>query len=307
MPGIWITPRSSTSRASRRTSALAGSGTGPPHMPLCSGWSSAAHAHVGDHEPAQAGRDRRQAGVEVRRVGEHDHVRVEPRAVRAQERLEVRRADLLLALDDQLHVAGQPPVRGETGAQRRHVHHESGLVVDDAAPVEPAVRAQRRLERRGEPLLGAARRLHVVVRVDQHGRRARRRRGATRRRRTGARRAPQAPPPARARSRAAAPPTACAERSSSRGSKPAADTPGMRASSRSSASVRSKSRVELRECGVAIRLSPPRARESIVEEAMALTGSCLCGDVRVRDRRSARAARRTVTARCAARRTARRS
>ena len=57
------------------------------------------------------------------------------------------------------------------GAQRGDVRHDAGLVVGGAAAVEPAV-ALDRLERVALPQRQVADRLHVVVGVEQHGRRA---------------------------------------------------------------------------------------------------------------------------------------
>ena len=59
--------------------------------------------------------------------------------------------------------------------KRRQMRCDTGLVVGAAAPVESAV-AFGRLERRRRPLGGIAFGLHVVVGVQQHGRRSRRRR-----------------------------------------------------------------------------------------------------------------------------------
>jgi hypothetical protein len=62
-------------------------------------------------QPAQARGERRDAGGVVRRVGEDDHVGVESLAVRREEPGQVRRADLLLPLDDPPDVHGEPPAR----------------------------------------------------------------------------------------------------------------------------------------------------------------------------------------------------
>ena len=82
------------------------------------------------------------------------------------------------------------------GAQDREVGHDAGLVVGGAAAVEPAV-ALGGLERRAGPQLVAARRLDVVVGVEQHGRARRAARASGRsppgrrpRRRRSGRRAP---------------------------------------------------------------------------------------------------------------------
>ena len=107
-------------------------------------------------------------GREVRGVREHEHVGAQPLAVGAQELGEMQRADLLLALDEHLHVERQAARRVAPGAQRRHVEQQPRLVVDDAAAVEAPVAPQGRLEGRRLPALGPPRRLHVVVGVDEH-------------------------------------------------------------------------------------------------------------------------------------------
>ena len=93
-------------------------------------------------------------------------------AVPLQERLEAGRADLLLALDEELEVQGQPARGLEPGAHRGDVGDEGALVVHRSPPVEAPV-ALGRLEGRRHPLLRPARRLHVVVAVDEQRGRAR--------------------------------------------------------------------------------------------------------------------------------------
>ena len=101
---------------------------------------------------------------------------------------EVRRAGLLLALDQQLDGdrGGVAAGGGEVRAHAEQVEGDVALVVDRAAArAAPGRRGRRRggLERRVHPQLGRVDRLHVVVAVDERDRRARRRRWATRRRR----------------------------------------------------------------------------------------------------------------------------
>ena len=105
----------------------------------------------------------------------------EPVAALAQQRGEVRRAGLLLALDQQLDGDGGGVAAGggEVGAQAEQVEGDVALVVDGAAGVQlGAVGALDAggLERRVHPQLGRVDRLHVVVAVDQRDRRVRRRR-----------------------------------------------------------------------------------------------------------------------------------
>ena len=138
-------------------------------MPLWMGWSSARTRHVHRDQSAQTGRERGHAGGEVRGIGEHHDIRREPLAVPAQELRQVLRTDLLLPLDDQLHVQGRRSLRREPRPQRREVEQQARLVVDHAASVEASVAAQRRLEGRRPPAIEAAGGLDVVVRIHEHG------------------------------------------------------------------------------------------------------------------------------------------
>jgi hypothetical protein len=130
-----------------------------------------AHAHVDVHDAAKARGERRQPGVEVRGVREHEHVASQPLALRAQEAREMERADLLLALDDPLHVDRKASLALEPGALRSDVEQDARLVVHDAAPVEASVAAAGRLEGRRPPVREPSRWLHVVVGVDERRRR----------------------------------------------------------------------------------------------------------------------------------------
>ncbi len=80
-----------------------------------------------------------------------------------------RAGDLLLALDEQPDGDGQVVAERTEGAD---VGHDPGLVVGGAAAVEAAV-ALGGLVRRGVPVGRVVLGLHVVVGVEQHGRRAR--------------------------------------------------------------------------------------------------------------------------------------
>ena len=80
------------------------------------------------------------ADVEVAGVGEHDDVgRHLGPGTSSRKLAQVLGADLLLALDDELHVEGQRPARAELRADGGDVGHDAGLVVGRAAAVEPAV------------------------------------------------------------------------------------------------------------------------------------------------------------------------
>ena len=84
----------------------------------------------------------------------------------ADERLEVRAADLLLALEDDADVDWQRPGLPEVCLERLDVHEQLPLVVGGAARVDPPV-ADRRLEGGGRPQLHGVGRLDVVVPVDE--------------------------------------------------------------------------------------------------------------------------------------------
>jgi hypothetical protein len=126
------------------------------------------HVHVDD--AAQAGRQGRDLGAPVLRVGDDHHVGGQEVLVLAQQPFEGGGAELLLALDEELHAHGRLPA---VGAQRGDVRHHSGLVVGDAAAVQPPVLLDDG-ERVGLlPLREVADRLHVLVGVQQHRRLAR--------------------------------------------------------------------------------------------------------------------------------------
>jgi len=100
---------------------------------------------------------------------EHQDVAVEACAMCAQEICEMLGADLLLPLDDELDVHRKRARCVEPGAERGHVENDPRLVVDDSASIEAPVISARRLEGRRAPVALPARRLHVVVGVDQEG------------------------------------------------------------------------------------------------------------------------------------------
>ena len=132
----------------------------------------ALHLHVHLADAAELIGERGVTDVVVAGVGEHDEVRGHLRPVLLEEAAQVPRADLLLALDDELHVErerlGRPQVRADGG----HVGHDPALVVGGAPAVETAV-ALGGLEGGREPLLRAAGGHHVVMPVEEHGGRAR--------------------------------------------------------------------------------------------------------------------------------------
>ncbi len=121
--------------------------------------------------PAQRHRQRRNLGAPIVRVGDDDHVGRQRVTMGGQQSAQRRRTGLLLAFDEYRHADRRiATVRPE----RRQMRCDTGLVVGAPAPVEPAV-ALGRLERRRRPLRRIALGLHIVVGVQQHGRRTRRR------------------------------------------------------------------------------------------------------------------------------------
>ena len=122
-------------------------------------------------EAAQAVADRRDAAIEHRRIGDDDDVRRQFVLVRLDEVVEIRGADFFLPLEDDAHVDGQPAVLLEVRFDGLEVHEDLALVVGGPARVDLAV-AHGRLERRGVPELQRIDRLHVVVAVEEDGRRA---------------------------------------------------------------------------------------------------------------------------------------
>src|SRR5206468_12597126 len=80
--------------------------------------------------------------------------------------LEATAADLLLPLEEELHVERQGATRREERFRDRDGDEHRPLVVGDAAPVEATVTLLRR-ERLALPALDRIGRLHVVVAVHQ--------------------------------------------------------------------------------------------------------------------------------------------
>ena len=79
-----------------------------------------------------------------------------------------RRADLLITLDDEPQVEGEPAAGAQVGFHRLEVHPHLTLVVDRAAAAE-LVSDDHRLEGRRRPLVQGVGGLDVVVPVDQDG------------------------------------------------------------------------------------------------------------------------------------------
>ena len=140
-------------------------------MPLCTGPSSARRRSV---PPARPRSEQVSPGTPTRQLpasASTSTSAASSSACWARNDVEVRRADLLLALDEHGDVARWRP-RVEPAPQHRGVRHRPRLVVGAAAPEEAAV-ALHRLEGIARPALAEPRRLHVVVGVEQHRRHVR--------------------------------------------------------------------------------------------------------------------------------------
>ena len=83
----------------------------------------------------------------------------------------MRAADLLLALDEELEVDRQAAVLGQQPPGRFDLVEGLALVVD-GAPGQALAVDDHRFEGRRGPLVERIDRLHVVVAVDEHRRRA---------------------------------------------------------------------------------------------------------------------------------------
>ena len=153
------------------SSAISASGAAPPYCPLCLAPASVRSSTVTSAIPRSATVSVGTPGPHAAHVGDQHRVRAEHLGIPGRVGVE-RAADLLLALDHELDADRRLAVER---AQRADVHHHVGLGVRAAAAVERAV-ALGRLERRRAPQRLVAGGHDVVVRVQQHGRRAGRRR-----------------------------------------------------------------------------------------------------------------------------------
>ena len=201
-------PSSSCSAASSRASSVSGLRTAPPNEPECRSPAGPRRSIWPSVMPAHAGADGRRLARPHAGVGDHDDVGGEPVAPAPASRArEVRRAGLLLALDEQLEVdrrgwcaRSRRGARGRRGCGRR------------PAPCRRRRRARAAGRRRRSARTAGAStassgvdRLHVVVAVDERRSARRRRRWATRRRRPAG---PRSPTPRRSGSRCRAAPAA---------------------------------------------------------------------------------------------------
>ncbi len=149
-------------------SALA---TPPPWRPECRSFAGAGHSELQRGKAAIGDGDGGLVGAPHRAVGRQHEIGAQLLGVRRDEGAEMRAAALFLALDHQLEVDRQLAGGLEERFRRLDRDQHRPLVIRHAARIE-AVVAHLRLERRRLPLLQRIGRLHVVVSVDQDGRRA---------------------------------------------------------------------------------------------------------------------------------------
>ena len=167
-PATATLPASSWRLAITRLSVMIASGTSPPHMPEWTPWPSVRTSMSARTRPRS---EVVSAGSPMSQLPESAITITSARSSSwcsfssAGQRVG---ADLLLALDEEHDVDRQVvAVRPE----RSEVGDDPGLVVGGAAAVEPAVPLGR-LERRRVPVDRVVLGLYVVVRVEQHRRRA---------------------------------------------------------------------------------------------------------------------------------------
>ncbi len=129
---------------------------------------------LGVREAAHTGADGRRGLGPHTGVRDDDDIGRQPVGLAADQPGEVRRAGLLLALDQQLEVDGRRGAAGggQVGPHPEGVEEDLALVVGGAPGVQP-VADHGRLERVGRPAVLTGGGLHVVVPVDEHGRRGR--------------------------------------------------------------------------------------------------------------------------------------
>ena len=127
------------------------------------------HGHIDVGVAAQGGGQARNVRRPVTGIGHDDHVGVEFITMILDERDEARRAHLLLAFDEDLDVHAKIVAQR---LQRAGVNGNATAVVRGATAVQPAVDLGAD-ERIGVPHAGIRHRLHVMMRVQQHGGRVR--------------------------------------------------------------------------------------------------------------------------------------
>lgn len=129
--------------------------------------------HDLERQQATAGDDHRgQVRSPHRAVGRQHEIGRELPGERRDGGPEVGAAALLLALDQEFEVDREPPIALQERFRHQDRDQQRSLVVGSAARVQPLV-PHRRLEGRRAPGPERLGRLHVVVAVDQDGRRGR--------------------------------------------------------------------------------------------------------------------------------------
>ena len=167
--GSWNEARSSTS-------AWTGLATVPPYRPECRSRSAPVTSMSSAEQALGGDRERRLVGPPHRAVGRDHQVGGERLRVGPDVRRQVRAADLLLTLEEEPHVERQRALLGQELPAGLDREVRRPLVVGGTAAAHPVLAGRRvgvagQLERRGHPLRQVAGGLHVVVAVDQDGRR----------------------------------------------------------------------------------------------------------------------------------------
>ena len=133
----------------------------------------ARQAELQPGQPATGNGDRRFLDAPHAAIGRDDEVGSQQTRVRPDERLQAGAADLLFSFEHELDVHRQRALRRKERLRDLDRLKDRAFVVRYAAGVEAAI-ADRRRERRADPLLQWIGRLYVVMTVDQHGGLARR-------------------------------------------------------------------------------------------------------------------------------------
>ena len=122
-------------------------------------------------EAFEAVGDRRHVDAELAAIGDEDDITGQPVELFADERVEVGAADLFFAFAEDLDIAGKLSVHLPRGLDALDEGVELALVIGGAAGEEVSI-PLRWFKRRTLPLIVGVRWLHIVVSVDQDGRRA---------------------------------------------------------------------------------------------------------------------------------------
>jgi hypothetical protein len=152
-----------------RDKRVGASSTGPPNIPEWTAWSKHANLESAVHQAAKAGSQGGHAHLPVAGVGHHDHIGPQKFLVLFKERPEGRRAGFFLALKEEGHAQAKivpQDLRHRTVS--RKVGHDACFIVSCTAAIQPAFPLFGD-ERFRIPEASVARRLHVMVRVQQDG------------------------------------------------------------------------------------------------------------------------------------------